>query len=140
MNNDGARLSDILGHLKKPFDPTKPVQTCCGLPARIVCRNRMEDTFPIVALVNDSGTEVVYTYTIEGSRNYKVPSLYDLINIPEPEVWVNAYSYKGQAPQPGFGMYSSKDKAIQGYIDGQLTIDDGWRWLGAFRNNELPKE
>lgn len=48
--------------MNQKFDPTKPVQTRDGKPARIICTNR-QHSLSIVALINDNGTETVHTFT-----------------------------------------------------------------------------
>jgi hypothetical protein len=76
------------------FDPTKPVRTRGGRPARIICYDR-GGLYPIVALVTypDNEWPEVKTYTKNGqfdSRNFN--SSMDLINVPEKHVrWLNLY-------------------------------------------------
>lgn len=65
----------------KKFDPTKPVQTRDGRPARIICTDRYESNgqFPIVALVNVGAYEQVSYHRTDGrTTNYPTP---DLVNI-----------------------------------------------------------
>lgn len=79
--------------MTKPFDPTKPVQTRDGRPARIIATDA-EGTYPIVALiVGRTGTESPHTYMLNGAWHKRSHSgAQDLINIPEKrEVWVNVY-------------------------------------------------
>lgn len=67
------------------FDPTKPVQTRAGHPARIVVTDADHATYPIVALVrsDDGQYELAAMYTAEGLHvdGFKTP--HDLVNVPE---------------------------------------------------------
>jgi len=67
------------------FDPTKPVQTRDGRPARILCIDARGD-LPIIALVGAPApgeSEYVQRYTADG-RGYRNALLHhDLINVPE---------------------------------------------------------
>ena len=79
------------------FDPTKPVRTRDGRPARIVCTDA-RGTFPVVALVADEdGDESPREYTLSGHvHSGAAPNNLDLINAPERHVrWVNVYSAGG---------------------------------------------
>ena len=75
------------------FDPTKPVRTRDGKPARIIATDLKSD-HPIVAAVKDkNGDEYHYGYTKNGhwiDDSYE--GAIDLVNIPEKhELWVNVY-------------------------------------------------
>lgn len=78
----------------KPFDPTKPVQTRDGHPARIICtdregpQNNLKNNlnWPIIALVRKrSGCEMAVSYDASGRiggsqvREHR----FDLVNVPE---------------------------------------------------------
>jgi len=86
----------------RAFDPTKPVQTRGGLPARIIAADRKNDSdLPITALVLRHGTEYVEHFTSEGRHYHHVDSDRDLINIPvkrRVEVWVNLYPVSEPCP------------------------------------------
>lgn len=66
------------------FDPTKPVQTRGGEPARILCTDK-KGCLPIVALVK--GADLL-SYTLDGQFVEGVETHLDLINIPP------VYDYK----------------------------------------------
>lgn len=71
------------------FDPTKPVRTRDGRPARIICVDR-QNKYPIVALVTEAGQELVCLFTRAG-KNYAIgpESDEDLVNIPQRhERWI----------------------------------------------------
>lgn len=75
----------------RKFDPTKPVRTRDGRPARIICTDR-DGEFSIVGLVKGVAQEYIYTYRKDGtfsSGNVDV----DLVNIPE-KVKVHVYQDK----------------------------------------------
>lgn len=85
------------------FDPTKPVQTRDGRPARILATD-FKGNFPIVAAVEFcDGTEIVYSYYDDGTMNRsRLQRGYDLINIPEDQeldVWVNVYDQEALLPR-----------------------------------------
>lgn len=51
----------------KALDFTKPVRTCGGLPARIICTDSKEEGYPVVALVTlADGTEQLQTHALNG--------------------------------------------------------------------------
>ena len=82
----------------KKFDPTKPVQTRDGHPARIICTDA-KGNWPIVALVSTSTTippyvaeETPFPFSADGRRIIGAATTTDLVNIPEEhEVWVRVY-------------------------------------------------
>ena len=75
----------------KPFDPRKPVQTRDGGSARIICTDRADADYPIVALLEDEQCAMTFTKTGQAWAGSESPC--DLINIPERrELWVNVYS------------------------------------------------
>lgn len=77
----------------KRFDPTKPVRTRDGRPARIICTNRKSDHYPIVALLDAVGTEYVMVHDLEGRSCTGRDLASDLVNIPEK---VTIHIYRGK--------------------------------------------
>jgi hypothetical protein len=75
------------------FDPTKPVATRDGRPARIVCSDRKGGA-PIIALVtNPDGTEGAFFFHPNGQSILFRNSPHDLVNIPERvSLFYNVYS------------------------------------------------
>lgn len=75
------------------FDPSKPVQTRSGWPARILCTDRHGGEYPVVALVRQpSGFETCVSYRSGGHLHQSAchHNPYDLINAPEKiEGWIN---------------------------------------------------
>lgn len=82
------------------FDPTKPVQTRNGCAARIITSNRKCERFPIVALVEDDGDELIHIYTANGKEGVsEVDSPLDLVNIDDGVYrWVNVYNNGNSGP------------------------------------------
>lgn len=91
----------------KKFDPTKPVQTRDGKPARIMTTDCKNDNFPIAALIDYGNSEIAEFYTIDGFLREDHQELdIDLVNCPEKHVrWLNVYS------DGGIGVYSSREIA-----------------------------
>lgn len=73
------------------FDPTKPVQTRDGHPARIICTDMIGDR-PIAAIITETErTESVLQYRADGQFG-EMPYRLDLINIPvRHKRWMNLY-------------------------------------------------
>jgi hypothetical protein len=100
----------------KAFDPTKPVQTRDGRPARILCTDRASPLYPIVALVRtEKGGEVSHYVTETGqSWRDEQESGSDLVNIPEKrEGWINVYPVP-ESPwrTPSACIYPTREEAI----------------------------
>ena len=71
---------------KKPFDPTKPVQTRDGRPARIICTDRKTRDLPdhsIVALIYYNGGESAMFFRPDGRSSSVGEQGSDLVNVPE---------------------------------------------------------
>lgn len=100
----------------KPFDikaakAGKSVCTKDGRKARIICFDRKSNNGNIIALVDDCGKEIIYSYFNDG-RYYKCSeSSHDLMMIPEKkEMWLNIY--KGTTcPASGGYLYDTKEEA-----------------------------
>ena len=75
-------------------NPTKKVITRDGSSARIICTNRLDELYPIIALVNYDGSEKCYGYTASGTINIH-QDIYcdlDLFFVPEKkEGWINLF-------------------------------------------------
>ncbi len=63
------------------FDPTKPVQTRNGCKVRILCTDKKNTAYPIVALVTMYDKEAIETYSADGRCYSDGPHELDLINI-----------------------------------------------------------
>jgi hypothetical protein len=101
--------------MSKPFDPTKPVQTRDGRPARIICTDSKCKCSgvpqPIVAEVQENnGSKVIITTHNETGHLWPdcMPSGGDLVNIPVKHtgtIWINFY------PGPYGYVFNSKQFA-----------------------------
>lgn len=89
----------------KPFsleeylkNPTKKVITRDGRSARIICTNRLDETYPVIALVKDEYTEKCYGYSKFG-KIYQYANRdceLDLLFASEKKSgWINVYRGNG---------------------------------------------
>lgn len=106
-----------------PFDPTKPVMTRGGRKARIICTDRAQDGYPIVAGVGDAEEDLV-SYRADGRKIASPDNPLDLINIPEPP------KLRPWKPEevPLNGLFRHKESRNiykpSGFVSGQV------RWSG----------
>lgn len=107
--------------MTKPFDPTKPVQTRDGRPARIICCDRKHHNNHIVALVSGrDGAEQVYKYPASGliyevytGRQHND----DLINVPTKVVRVSFHNvYSETIGTPWDSLESANNSSIRNRI------------------------
>ena len=92
----------------------KPVCTRDGIKARIVCYDRKDDNYPIVALVDYDGEESLYSYSKDGKIicRDKTPLGANLMMASEKhEGWVNIYRDVNSAAFTGNIIYDSEDDA-----------------------------
>lgn len=100
----------------KPFNleeakAGKPVATRDGRIVRIVCWDRKDEFYPILALVGER-EEPLY-FTTEGRFYDLEKSRLDLVMAPEKyEGWINIYKYTIDANRRGGGIYPTKEEAI----------------------------
>ena len=114
-------------------NPSRKVVTRDGREARIICTDRRDLNFPIIALIETipGGGEVTYSYTENGTY-YKTGSTnYDLIFAPEKHKgWINIFKYvTTNAYLKESRIYSSKEIAERegmGYSDYISTIEIEW--------------
>ena len=68
------------------IDFSKPVQTICGYPVRIICTDKKGTAYPVVGWVifDGEGEEELASWTVEGTYviNQKGRNDYNLINVP----------------------------------------------------------
>lgn len=78
----------------KTFDPTKPVQTRDGRPARIVATDAKVSNRPILVLITDpGGFEGIGYRFLNGRLTPTGESIHDLVNIPvKKSGWINIYA------------------------------------------------
>ena len=92
-------------------DPSRKVVTRNGRRARIICTDRRNLNYPIIALIEtSSGEEMAYSHTKDGRHCADCSDIFDLFFAPEKhEGWVNVsreeYGYEGGL------IYDSKEDA-----------------------------
>ena len=109
----------------KPFDLEKAkagakVVTRDGRNVRIICWDREESTYPIVALVMDKdGTEEdTETYTLDGACVEGEKNSIDLLMAPTTvERWVNVYKKENEYYYGRY--YGSEQEALENYQEYQ---------------------
>jgi hypothetical protein len=87
-------MDQVIRGKKMTFDPTKPVQTRDGKPARIICTDyESPGGFPIIALVKSGIVEYPQAYKADGGCSFNGICETDLINVPTKAVrWINIYA------------------------------------------------
>ena len=94
-------------------NPNRKIVTRDGRSVKIVCINRLDENYTVIALINNEDSEQCYCYTAFGklyayqNRNCEL----DLFFAPiKKEGWVNMYKTRSGAAQIG-QIYSSKEEA-----------------------------
>ena len=94
-------------------NPTKKVITRSGKSARIICTNKLDNNYPVVALVSDGNCEKCYSYTTFGKLyiNQSICRELDLLFAPEKKIaWINLYKMNSII-SPGSRAYDTKEEA-----------------------------
>lgn len=97
-------------------NPSRKVVTRDGRNARIICTDRRDLNFPIIALVENisGGGEKACSYTKDGRHYTDCPDIFDLFFAPEThEGWINIYRNDDEDYYKGKIIYSSKEDAIK---------------------------
>ena len=95
-------------------NPSRKVVTRGGQNVRIICTNRRDLNFPIIALIeNESGLgETTIYYTKDGKFYFNSSTDFDLFFTPEKhEGWINIYRSEYDDYYKGKVIYSSKEDA-----------------------------
>ena len=94
-------------------NPNKKVITRDGRSVRIICTNRLDENYPVIALVKNEDYEMCYNYTIFGelytdkNRDCEL----DLFFVTEKkEGWINIYKYNSKITT-GQRAYDTKEEA-----------------------------
>ena len=104
----------------KPFsleeylaNPSKKVITRDGRSVKIVCTNRLDENYTVIALINNEDSEQCYCYTAFGklyayqNRDCEL----DLLFAPEKKSgWINLYKINSTI-SPGPRVYDTKEEA-----------------------------
>ena len=94
-------------------NPSRKVVTRNGRNVRIVCTDKRDLNFPIVALIETipGGEEVTYSYTKDGKYYTACSDILDLFFAPEThEGWINVYRNNDSHTYAG-AVYDSKEDA-----------------------------
>ena len=96
-------------------NPSRKVVTRDGSRARIICTDRRNLNYPIIALIEtSSGEEVAYSHTKDGKHCTACTDIFDLFFAPEKhEGWINIYRNDDEDYYKGKIIYSSKEDAIK---------------------------
>ena len=93
-------------------NPSRKVVTRDGRRARIICTDKRELNYPIIALIETipGGEEVTYSYTKGGRHCTACADIFDLFFAPEKHIgWVNIYQV-GKNKKCGF-IYETEEAA-----------------------------
>ena len=94
-------------------NPNRKVVTRDGRSARIICTNKLDNNYPVVALVHDGDCEKCYCYPAFG-KLYKYQNRdceLDLLFAPEKKsAWINLYKMNSII-SPGPRAYNTKEEA-----------------------------
>lgn len=97
-------------YLKKP---SKKVVTRTGRKVRIICTDREDSIYPIIALIKDDKreSEILVTYTKDGIPAEYNEAYYTLFFAPEKKsAWINLYKMNSII-SPGPRVYNTKEEA-----------------------------
>ena len=97
-------------------NPSRKLVTRDGRNARIICTDRRDLNYPIIALIETgSGEESVYSHTKDGKHCTDCADIFDLFFAPEKHIgWINLFKgdYANAETYLGdFPIYSSKEIA-----------------------------
>ena len=104
-------------------NPSRKVVTRDGRNARIICTDRRDLNFPIIALIENisGGGEKACSYTKDGRHYTDCSDIFDLFFAPEThEGWINVYRNNDSHTYAG-AVYDSKEDAEK-----RKTIDENY--------------
>ena len=105
-------------------NPSRKVVTRDGRNARIICTDRRDLNFPIIALIENisGGGEKACSYTKDGRHYTDCSDIFDLFFAPEThEGWINVYRYSDGGHAYAGAVYDSKEDAEK-----RKTIDENY--------------
>ena len=92
-------------------NPNRKVVTRDGKSVRIICTNRLDENYPVIALVNYEYTEKCYSYSELGKDIVNTDCQLDLFFAPEKKsAWINLYKINSTI-SPGPRAYDTKEEA-----------------------------
>ena len=112
-------------------NPSRKLVTRDGRNVRIVCTDKIDLNFPIVALIETTpgGEEVTHSYTKDGKYYTACSDIFDLFFAPEKhEGWINVYRNNDSHTYTG-AVYDSKEDAEKRKESGEnyvTTIKIEW--------------
>ena len=104
------KLFNLEEYLK---NPSKKVVTRTGRKVRIICTDREDSIYPIIALIKDDKreSEILVTYTKDGIPAEYNEAYYTLFFAPEKKsAWINLYKMNSII-SPGPRVYNTKEEA-----------------------------
>ena len=110
MGGIDMKLFNLEEYLK---NPSKKVVTRMGRKVRIICTDREDSIYPIIALIkNDKReSEILVTYTKDGIPAEYNEAYYTLFFAPEKKsAWINLYKMNSTI-SPGPRAYDTKEEA-----------------------------
>ena len=109
-------------------NPNRKVVTRDGRSVRIICTNRLDKNYPVIALVHDEDSELCYSYTIFGNYNQNKDTELDLFFAPDKKSgWINLYK-SGNGWSLGANIWQTEAEAKKwvGATDYTATIKIEW--------------
>ena len=94
-------------------NPNRKVVTRDGRSARIICTNRLDENYPVIALINNEDSEKCHSYTEFGKFNgyQTLDCELDLFFAPDKKSgWINLYKMNSII-SPGPRAYDTKEEA-----------------------------
>ena len=94
-------------------NPTKKIVTRNGRSARIICTNRLDENYPVLALVKNEDYETCHSYTTFGKLYTDQTTVceLDLFFAPEKKSgWINLYKMNSTI-SPGPRAYDTEEEA-----------------------------
>ena len=92
-------------------NPSRKVVTRAGNSVRILCTNRRDSNYPIIALIENrpGGEEEAHSYTKDG-RLCHISNIFDLVFAPEKHIgWINIFNAGDE--NVGKIIFKAKEKA-----------------------------
>ena len=117
------RIMEQFSLKKYLANPSRKLVTRDGKNVRIICTNRRDLNYPIIALIEtSSGGEVAYSHTKDGRHCTDCSDIFDLFFAPEKhEGWINVYRYSDGGHAYAGAVYDSKEDAEK-----RKTIDENY--------------
>ena len=94
-------------------NPNRKVVTRDGRSVRIICTNRLDKKYPVLALINNEDYEECHSYTTSGKLyvEQNIACEYDLFFAPvKKSAWINLYKMNSII-SPGPRAYDTKEEA-----------------------------